>query len=116
MRAGWLRHWVEVLAKEASRDSFGAEVITWVTAATVWASVEPLRGREYIEAKQGQVEVSHRVVMRWREGIGPEMRLRIAGGPTGVGGRVLEIESVINPLERNERLELMCAERTPPGG
>lgn len=110
MRAGWLRHRVEILAKEASRDSFGAEVIAWVTVATVWASVEPLRGREYIEAKQGQVEVSHRVVMRhWLElggtGVpGPEMRLRLEGG------RVLEIESVINPLERGEGLELMCRE------
>lgn len=104
MRAGWLRHRVEILAKESSRDSFGAEVIAWVTVATVWASVEPLRGREYIEARQGQVEVSHRVVMRhWLE-VGPEMRLRLEGG------RVLEIESVINPLERNERLELMCRE------
>ena len=104
MRAGWLRHRVEVLAKEASRDSFGAEVITWVTAATVWASVEPLRGREYIEAKQGQVEVSHRVVMRSFPAVDSSMRLRLDGG------RVLEIESVINPLERGERLELMCRE------
>lgn len=104
MRAGWLRHRVEILAKEASQNGFGEEVVTWVPAATVWASVEPLRGREYVEAKQGQVEVSHRVVMRYREGMGSEMRLRIPGG------RVLEIESVINPLERGERLELMCRE------
>lgn len=104
MRAGWLRHRVEVLEKVAGRDSFGAEVTAWATVATVWASVEPLRGREYIEAKQGQVEVSHRVVMRHWLDVGPEMRLRLEGG------RVLEIESVINPLERNERLELMCRE------
>ena len=110
MRAGWLRHRVEILAKEASQNSFGEEVVAWVTVATVWASVEPLRGREYIEAKQGQVEVSHRVGMRhWLE-VGPEMRLRLEVGPTGVGGRVLEIVSVINPLERGERLELMCRE------
>jgi len=104
MRAGWLRHRVEILAKEASQNTFGEEIVTWVTVATVWASVEPLRGREYIEAKQGQVEVSHRVVMRHWLDVGPEMRLRLEGG------RVLEIESVINPLERNERLELMCRE------
>lgn len=104
MRAGWLRHRVEILAKEAEQNSFGEEVVTWVTAGMVWASVEPLRGREYIEAKQGQVEVSHRVVMRWREGVSAEMRLRIHEG------RMLEIESVINPLERGERLELMCRE------
>lgn len=105
MRAGWLRHRIELLVKEPARNSFGEEVIAWTTAATVWGSVEPLRGREYIEAKQGQVEISHRVVMRrhWLE-VGPEMRLRLEGG------RVLEIESVINPLERGERLELMCRE------
>ena len=105
MRAGWLRHRVEILEKVVSRDSFGAEVVSWATAAVVWASVEPIRGREYIEAKQGQVEVSHRVVMRWREGVSAEMRLRIAGG------RMLEIESVIDPVERGERLELMCREQ-----
>lgn len=104
MRAGWLRHRIELLVKEPARNSFGEEVIAWTTAATVWGSVEPLRGREYIEAKQGQVEVSHRVVMRWREGVSAEMRLRIHEG------RMLEIESVINPLERGERLELMCRE------
>ena len=100
-----MRHRVEVLSKSAARDSFGAEVISWVTVATVWASVEPLRGREYIEAKQGQVEVSHRVGMRAFPAVDSSMRLRISGG------RVLEIESVIDPLERGERLELMCAER-----
>ncbi len=104
MRAGWLRHRVEVLEKVAGRDSFGAEVTAWATAATVWASVEPLRGREYIEAKQGQVEVSHRVVMRKSVAVAASMRLRLEGG------RVLEIESVIDPLERGERLELMCRE------
>lgn len=104
MRAGWLRHRLEVLVKQAGRNSFGEEVIAWATAATVWGSVEPLRGREYIEAEQGQVEVSHRVVIRAFPAVDSSMRLRLEDG------RVLEIESVINPLERGERLELMCRE------
>lgn len=99
---------MEVLEKVVSRDGFGAEVVGWATAATVWGSVEPLRGREYIEGKQGQVEVSHRVVIRgWADRsllVDANMRLRLEGG------RVLEVVSAINPLERGERWELMCRE------
>lgn len=104
MRAGWLRHRVVIQERAPEQDSYGEERPAWVDAATVWASVEPLRGREYLEARQGQAEVSHRVGMRYRDGVGPAMRLRLPGG------RVLVIESVINPLEQGERLELMCRE------
>ena len=104
MRAGALRHRVTLKSKTVSRDTFGEEDITWATVATVWGSVEPLRGREYMEAKQGQADVSHRVVIRYRTGVVPTMRVYLEDG------RALEIDGVINRLERDEQLELMCRE------
>ena len=65
MRAGFLRHRLALKTKTVSRDTFGEEDVTWTTSATVWGSVEPLRGREYMEARQGQADVSHRVVIRY---------------------------------------------------
>ena len=104
MRAGFLRHRLALKAKSVSRDSFGEEDVTWATTATVWGSVEPLRGREYMEAKQGQADVSHRVVIRYRTGVVPTMRVYLEDG------RGFEVESVINRLEKDEMLELMCRE------
>lgn len=103
MRAGWLRHRLTIEAPHSTKNTFGEDVVTWVDEATVWASVEPLRGREYLEARQQQAEVTHRVAMRYRDGVEPKKRLRF-------GQRRLLIESVVNPLERGERLELMCRE------
>ena len=104
MRAGWLRHRVTLKTKSVSRDSFGEEDITWSTTATVWGSVEPLRGREYMEAQQGQADVSHRVTIRYRTGVVPTMRVYLEDG------RAFEVESAINRLERDEQIELMCRE------
>lgn len=104
MRAGALRHRVTLKTKTVSRDTFGEEDVTWTTVATVWGSVEPLRGREYMEAKQGQADVSHRVIVRYRASVVPTMRLYLEDG------RGFEVESVINRLERDEQLELMCRE------
>ena len=103
MRAGWLRKRVTIQEKRADRDPFGAERIIWVNVATVWAGVEPLRGREYLEAKQMQADVSTRIRMRYRSGVTPEMRVLY-------DGRTYEIESVIDVLERGRELNLMCRE------
>jgi len=103
MRAGWLRHRVTIQKKTTSQDSYGAEQETWTNVATVWAGIEPLRGREYIDAQNATAEVTHRVRIRYQSGITPRMRVSF-------GSRTFEIVSVINVLERNRELELMCRE------
>ena len=104
MRAGFLRHRLTLKTKNVARDTFGEEDVTWTTSATVWGSVEPLRGREYMEARQGQADVSHRIVIRYRAAVVPTMRVYLEDG------RAFEVESAINRLERDEQIELMCRE------
>ena len=53
MKAGALRHRVDIRQKAVSRNTFGEEVVTWTTYADdVWAAVEPLRGQEFIALRQ----------------------------------------------------------------
>ncbi|MDA8212164.1 MAG: phage head closure protein [Clostridia bacterium] len=103
MNAGELRHRVKIQQKSVTRDSFGAESVTWSDVATVWAVVEPLRGREFFGAQQVNAEVTTRIRIRYRSGVVPTMRALY-------GSRVYDIQSVINLDERNRELQLMCKE------
>ena len=101
--AGRLDKRVTLQSATSARDGHGQPIATWTTVATVWAAVEPIRGREYFSAQQVSAETTHRVTIRWRSGVSPQWRVVF-------GDRTFRIESVINPRERNERLELMCVE------
>lgn len=103
MRAGLLRHRVTIKRKSVTRDAYGAEVITWTDVATVWADIRPLSGREYLDSKQTQAEISHRISMRNRTDVSPAMRVIF-------GSRTFEIEDLTRPFERKIELRLMCRE------
>lgn len=103
MRAGRFRHRVAIKDRVVTRDSYGEEDVAWATVATVWADIQPIRGREYLEMDQAQADLTHRVWLRWRSGVEPTMRLHF-------GERVLQIESVIRPGEQRIGLELICRE------
>lgn len=66
MKAGKLRHRVEIhRLNQAVQDPQTGDVTSgWQQLAVVWASVEPLSGREFIAAQASQSEVSARVTMR----------------------------------------------------
>lgn len=102
MRAGRLRHRVELLRPQITRDALGAAVTEWVPADTVWAGVEPLVGRELHAARQEHSEISVRVVMRYRADVAADWRLRR-------GAETMELVAPpINPDMRNRELQLMC--------
>lgn len=69
MRAGKLRHLVVIrrLGQAMQDPQTGDIASDWVNISTVWASVEPLSGREFIAAQSTQSEVSARIVMRKTE-------------------------------------------------
>ncbi|MBO8183770.1 MAG: phage head closure protein, partial [Archaeoglobus sp.] len=47
MRAGELRHRITIQQMQDTQNEYGEPTKEWVDAATVWASIEGLRGREY---------------------------------------------------------------------
>jgi SPP1 family predicted phage head-tail adaptor len=103
MNPGELRHRIVIQKLENTQDSFGQPVEKWNDVATVWSSVKPLVGREFFAAETVNSEVTHKVRMRYKAGITPDMRVKF-------GIRIFQITAVINYQERNIELQLMCKE------
>ena len=109
MRAGRLQRRVTLQESQATRDAYGGEVISWVDVATVWAAVEPLRGREFLEQARDGAEVTTRIVLRYQgaTAIVPAMR---AVHTTELRDQVYDIQAVIHVDERRREYQLMCRE------
>lgn len=77
MQAGKLRHRITLQRLATQQDPVTGEMQegVWVEVAKLWASIEALSARDLIAAKAGQSEVSARIVIRYRTGILPTMRI-----------------------------------------
>lgn len=102
MNAGQLRERVTVQQAADNRNALGEVVQSWSALSTRWASVEGVSARELLNSGQQQVEMSHRVRMRYMTGLTQQMRLLWRG-------RVLEIVSILEHGNRTEH-ELLCQE------
>jgi SPP1 family predicted phage head-tail adaptor len=102
IQAGTLRERVAVQQATENRNRLGESISTWSTFAEVWASVQGVSAREFLLAGQQQVEISHRVKMRYLTGLTPQMRLSWRG-------RTLEIISILEHENRSVH-ELICQE------
>lgn len=105
MRAGLLRHRIEVQAATEAEDVHGGHSETWIPADTIWGSIEPLKGEELLEAQAVDVRVTHRVRMRYQPSGGLTAKKRLK-----FGTRIFNIISVLNTEERNWELTALCVE------
>ena len=103
IRAGLLRHQLELQRKTRSRNASGGWTKTSTTIATVWGSMEPVSGNELVEAKKQGWDVTHKARIRHYEGLTPEWRIVF-------DSRDFEIVSVLNIEERGIVDEIMCKE------
>ena len=101
MRAGWLRHRVTIQNKVVTRDAYGEEDFTWTNYITVWASVEPARGREFMQ--QTTEQVTYDTIIRIRYGVTVTPEHRIVWN-----GQYYDVRSVVSILEKRKELELQC--------
>ncbi len=99
-----LRHRLELEEPQLTPDAGGGAAINWVKVADLWGFIEPLSGRESFIEHQTETVLTHKIIIRFRHGVLPEMRLRH-------GTRVFEIISVMNEKERNVWLQLECKEQ-----
>jgi len=116
MQAGKLRHRVTLQRRVESQDATGAVVWTWTSFATVWASIEPLTGREYFAAAQVQSAIDARIRIRYLANVTAKMRvLHVAerGSPSLV--TYYAVETVIDPEERGGELVLMVRQADADG-
>lgn len=108
MRAGLLRHRVLLRLPQEVRDDFGGVVYSWANGDTVWAAVEPLQGREYMEARQIQSEITTRIRMRWRDDVTQAMRV-VWVDPASVRHEYEIVSVQADPTHQRE-IVLMCKE------
>jgi SPP1 family predicted phage head-tail adaptor len=111
MNAGRLKHWVELEAPSTSQDSFGQPTEVFLRRGRVRAGIEPLTGRELLQAAAAATAVgSVRIVLRYFPGLDASWRLRWVDreGRT----HLYSINSAIDPKERGRELELLCTEIT----
>lgn len=99
---GRLRERIVIEHATEARNSLGESTLSWGPFAERWASVEGLSSREVLLSGQQKTEATHRVRLRYVEGLSPHMRVAWRG-------RVLEIASVLEHANRTEH-ELLCTE------
>jgi len=61
---GDMRHRITFQQPQKTADGYKGHTVQWQDVVTVWASVEPLSGREYFYSHQIKAEVTHRVRIR----------------------------------------------------
>jgi len=87
----------------AAQDSYGQPIQTWSTTITVWGAIEPLSGRELLQAQQIHAETTHRIITRYRASITAQARIVAKS-------RTFEVVAILNKREVNEYVELLCKE------
>lgn len=112
MNAGKLDRLIRIEQRSVAKDTAtGAELVTWVTLADVWASREdatnPGATEEYM--RPGGLEVAggiSTIKIRWRADVDTSMRLNL--NPGGAA----QLRQIIGMAEigRREGLKLSCRE------
>ena len=70
----------------------------------IHASIAPIRGREYYNARMTESKANATIVIRYRTGIDE-------GCTVLYGDKVYDIESVVDPYEEHESLELYAVSK-----
>ncbi len=101
---GNFRHQVEVWQiGSAPPDATGQRVPVYEKLFTTYAKIEGISSREVERAKSFSAQTTHKVTIRYREGVDHTMQVKFLA-------RTFLITGIINPEERNVRLEIFCME------
>lgn len=108
-----LKHRLTLQQEVQTPDGSGGYEKSWTDVVDLWAEILPITssgsgngrssGRETFVAGQIQAEISHRILLRYQDGVTPAMRLLY-------DGRIFHIKYVANSEERGETLELLVLE------
>lgn len=102
-----LKHRVTIIRppRPDETDESGQPIDEWQPVATVWAAIEPLRGRELESARKVVAEVTTRIRIRYRDGVDRTMRVKHKTSDTE-----FDILYIIHPEFAKKELQLLCKE------
>ena len=81
----------------------GGFSVVWKDEATVWCALWPVSAKEQVEAMQTVMTITHRIRIRYRDGVSPAWRVKF-------GDRYFAIVSIVNPNEAEKQLDLLVKE------
>lgn len=86
-------------------DGTGGFTETWmdVSGGGVWAAIWSIRASQLVKPEAVTMNISHQIRIRYREGIKPNWRIKF-------GNRYFSIQGILNPEERNEKIDMFCKE------
>lgn len=108
MRSGSLRHKIVFQQLTVQSDTYSKSAETWTDQVSTFAAIWPIRGNEKLENLRLENEVTHKIRIRYHRGLHPKMRIRYFKDNAN---RYYNIQSIINPDERNIYLEIMAIEQ-----
>lgn len=103
---GALRHRLTLETSVRTAGEGGTATISWTGLGSMFARVEPIGGREIVSADGIAARITHKVLIRHRDDIGPQMRFV-------VGNRILAIRVVLDLEGRRRWLQCLCEEQLP---
>jgi SPP1 family predicted phage head-tail adaptor len=117
MEIGKLDKRVTLQRRSATLDAYGQEVNTWVTAATVWANVRPVSGKEKSSMATIDAMMTHKVTVRYNVDFMPPTKVdawRIVY-PTKAGTRIFDIKAAQDVDEARTHIMFDCQEGSQTG-
>lgn len=104
MKAGKLDKRLDIEQPISTQDASGAPVISWLPVGTMWASIEPIKGREALTANQSLAVMDTRIKVRAH----PLLASINAKWRVKYNGVIYNIVSVAHIQLGNREIELMC--------
>lgn len=105
MDIGRMRERISFYSETEAENELQQSTIKLEKIKTVWASLEPTRGREYQEAQRLRPELTYKIYTRYFNFVTQDTIIKH-------GERYYEIQSVADVKSRHEMLEIYATEFT----
>jgi SPP1 family predicted phage head-tail adaptor len=106
IRAGDLRHQVQIQQRSTQQDELGGQITVWQTIRTTFARIATVGTKDDYQAGQFSAQVSHTITVRAYAGA-TEI---LPGMQVVFGSHTYIIQAIDNAEMRNIYLNLICLE------
>jgi len=103
--SGKLKHYCRLEIPLTVYDWGGGGTISWILYKNIWAEILPMRGIEKYNDDKNKPELTHRIKIRYLNGITPSMRIVF-------NDRIFKIKAILNDAEENRILNIEAKEVT----
>ena len=107
MRFGELDHRLVLQAPTVTRGAAGGVAKSFTTDSTVWGSIKPLSGKEYLVIGQTQNQITNKIVIRYHATIRANWRIVDAGDSPQT---IYTIHFIDKGFKRQRMMTLLCSE------